>query len=182
MTSTEPTSAQYEAFHQSILKMSGILDDIAESIQDQQYKEMYEELMKIFKTGVVKTQVLLYIQRRAKPRIVREPKTLEEKLAKLDKKGRNIYELCKMCDRCINLKGAKGYGMEQHHDSMLCKSIRASKKYSLHTKKMAGSKQKEHALLDDHFIHKFKYGINNTTKLTLASHGVDISSLPQYFV
>ena len=181
MTSTEPSSAQYTAFSESISKIGNLLDDIAESITDQHYKEMYEELMTIYRNGIIKTEVLKYIVKRSAPRRIREPRKVEEKLALRDKKGRKVYDLCPRCDRCIKLKSG-GEGMRVHMESMLCKSIKGSKKYSIARGRVYDKYQEHFTILTDHFIHKFEYGVSPSLKKTLVQHGVDIATIPSYFV
>jgi hypothetical protein len=181
MTSTEPSSAQYDAFNKSILKIGTILDEIAEGITDQHYKLMYEELMSIYQKGVIKTEVIKYIVKRSAPRRIREPLKVEEKLAMRDKKGRKLYDLCSKCDRCIKLKSG-GEGMRVHLDSLLCKSIKGSKKYSIARGKVYDKYQEHFTILTDHFIHKFEYGVSPKQKKTLIQHGVDIATIPAYFV
>lgn len=183
MTSTEPSSAQYTAFNESILKIGNILDEIAEGITDQHYKVMYEELMSIYQKGIIKTEVIKYIVKRSAPRRVREPLKVEDKLALRDKKGRKLYDLCPRCDRCICLKTGKGGdGMTRHMDSMLCKSIKGSKKYSIVRGKIYDNYQETYTILTNHFIHKLNYGVPPKHKKKLIQHGVDVATIPAYFV
>jgi hypothetical protein len=180
---TEPSNIQYKLFYENIKKIGNILDDISESIPDNDYKEMYEALMDLYQNGIIKTEVLKFIQRRSKPRAEREPRTIEWKLQRKGKTGEKIYELCEFCDRCINLKGRNRDGMRQHHETLLCKHIRASKTHSQKTRKfLKDEMQNSYVSLDDHFILKREWGLSTKKKQTLADHGVDITNLPIHFI